>query len=363
MRSILAFKLLSLECRIPFQRISLILLSLILLSAGLLFPINTITAQATTFEQTRTLTPTPAALVPTDNLPDQPDFPAVTVKPDLDWRPPLYEAPLALNLRDHFYFVRPIAVDSINWPLPDYRYGYIFPDEDIAHTGIDIVSPLHKPVLAAAEGKVVFTGYGLLNGGGDIDDPYGLTVVIRHTFSFDSYTIYSVYAHLDRIDVKTGQWLKTGNQVGIIGMTGKTSGPHLHFEIRIENENGDKVQNPELWLVPPIGYGVIAGRIVNNYGTLLTAKKVWLASLETGVVWTIFTYAPKTKQVDDYYRENFAIGDLPAGNYEISMYYNGKMYRGPVVISPGAVNYIQFNGINGFVQKSPATPHPTEFLQ
>jgi murein DD-endopeptidase MepM/ murein hydrolase activator NlpD len=290
-------------------------------------------------------------------------FPAPSTKPESKWLPPLYDIPFALNKHDHFYFIRPLKVDSVNWPQPDYRYGYIFPGKSAVHTGVDIVSQLNKPVLAAGEGKVVFTGYGLLNGAGDDTDPYGLAVMIRHTFSFDGYTIYSVYAHLSKIQVNTGKWVATGDEIGLIGMTGITSGPHVHFEIRIENSEGDKIQNPELWLVPPVGYGVLAGRIENNYGTLMTTKEVWINSIDTGKNRTVFTYAPKTNQVDDYYQENFALGDLPAGAYDISTYYNGMLYHGLITISPGAVNYVQFNGSKGFIQTNPEKPKPDEFLQ
>ncbi len=78
-----------------------------------------------------------------------------------------------------------------------------------------------------------------------------------------------MYAHLGRTAVKVGDRVTAGQTVGYVGMTGNTSGPHLHYETRILGENGQVTQNPELWLVPPLDHGVLAGRIMNNNRNLL----------------------------------------------------------------------------------------------
>lgn len=96
---------------------------------------------------------------PTDSEPLRFTFPTPGAEPISLWRPPLYEAPWALGPFDHFYFVRPIAADEVNWPLADYRYGGIFPGTDIVHTGIDIPVPRGTPVLAAGPGKVIRADY------------------------------------------------------------------------------------------------------------------------------------------------------------------------------------------------------------
>ena len=295
---------------------------------------------------------------------DGPVFPETTPQPEVDSDPPLYDVPLALAPHDHFYFTRPIAMDSNNALLPDFRYGYYYQDQDAVHTGVDIPSPLHKPVLAAGDGVVVFAGYGLLTGKSDPNDPYGLAVMIRHDYSYDGKTIYTVYAHLDRVDVEKDDLVKSGDPVGIIGMTGNTTGPHLHFEVRVDDSNGNRVQNPELWMAPPIGSGVLACQIKNSYGYLIAAQKVWLKSLDSQKVYEVLTYAD-TKHVysDDYFKENLVIGDIPAGQYEISMIYKGKWYRAEVTIAPGTVNFVYFAGKDGFSQERPSAPDPEEFLQ
>jgi hypothetical protein len=304
------------------------------------------------------VTPTPTTTI------EDPIFPSVTPEPDNKICPPLYAVPLALNPHDHFYFTRPIAADTNTEPSMDFLYGYYYPKEKSVHTGVDITSPLHKPVLAAGDGKVVFAGYGLLNGGGDVNDPYGKAVMIKHDFVFGDKTIYTVYAHMDRIDVKVGQMVNAGDQIGIIGLTGNTSGPHVHFEVRVDDSDGSRVQNPELWLAPPIGDGVLAGRFKDDYGYLISAQKFTLKSLDTGNTYDILTYAP-VKQIytDDYFHENFAIGDLPAGQYQVSMIYMNTWYRSNITIAPGTVNFIFFNGKYGFTQENPSAPDPEEFLQ
>jgi hypothetical protein len=301
--------------------------------------------------------------VPTEEVTD-PIFPLVTSMPEEKGQTPLYNVPLALNPHDHFFFTRPIAMDTNSAPSSDFRYGFYYPEDTTIHTGVDIISPLHTPVLAAGDGQVIFVGYGLMNGGGDVKDPYGLAVLIRHTFSYGDKTLYTVYGHLDRIDVEKDQFVKVGDQIGIIGMTGNTSGPHVHFEVRIEDSEGGRVQNPELWLAPPVGSGVLAGRLKDNIGNLIAAQQLWLKSLETGYKYDITSYAPvKHIYSDDYFHENFTIGDIPAGEYEISMVYKNKWYRSNLTIAPGTVNYVTFNGKNGFEQGLPAAPNAEEFLQ
>ena len=293
-------------------------------------------------------TPTSATFLETETTPTPPLFPIAAQYPQSSWGDPAYQVPLALSPNDHFYFSSPLSISLDHKITTDYRYGYYYTEADVAHTGIDISGTRGEPVLAAAEGKIQFAGYGLLYGGNDKEDPYGLAVMIRHDFSYDGYTLYTVYAHLDKVTVSKGDWVEAGSQVGVVGMTGATSGPHLHFEVRIENALGNKVQNPELWLAPTIGHGVLAGRVETTGGAILTSKNLWLKSLDSGINWTIVTYSPRTKQVDDYYQENFVVGKLPAGNYEISTYYNYKFYKTTIFISPGAVNYVKFHGTAGF---------------
>jgi murein DD-endopeptidase MepM/ murein hydrolase activator NlpD len=98
------------------------------------------------------------------------------------------------------------------------------------HTGLDLAAPYGSPILAADSGEVIFAGWW---------DGYGKAVVIDH-----GKGKATVYAHLSRIYPAVGASVVKGQTIGLIGMTGYTTGPHCHFEVRV---NG-KPTNPEKFL-------------------------------------------------------------------------------------------------------------------
>ena len=303
-----------------------------------------------------TATSTPA--LPTSTpLPDPLHFvfPTPHPAPVSSWRPPGYPVPWAQTLNDHFYFARPIAADQINWPLQDYRYGGDF-FGDIIHTGVDIPGPLGTPVLAVGPGKVVWAGYGLYRGYADETDPYGLAVAIQHDFGWKNQRLFTIYGHLSKISVVAGQHVLSGDQLGLIGETGRVTGPHLHFEVRLGENSYFSTRNPELWLVPPQGWGVLAGRVTNSGGVLAQNQNVIVTSIDTGQNWFSRSYGEGTVISDDYYQENLVIGDLPAGSYRIRMAYAGRNYEGKIEILPGVVNYFYFWGLDGFKVAGPPGP-------
>jgi len=87
------------------------------------------------------------------------------------------------------------------------------------HPGQDIAAPRGTPVLAPADGKVVEAGW--KNG-------YGQTVVLDH-----GNGLTTRYGHLSKIEVEAGQELRRGDQLGQVGSTGRSTGPHLHYEVRV----------------------------------------------------------------------------------------------------------------------------------
>jgi peptidoglycan hydrolase-like protein with peptidoglycan-binding domain len=101
------------------------------------------------------------------------------------------------------------------------------------HTGLDYPAAYGSRVGAAGRGQVVFAGW---NSGG-----YGNLVVIRHRLSFESW-----YAHLSSIAVSPGQSVVGGTTVGYVGSTGRSTGPHLHYELRLN----DHPINPRRFLPP-----------------------------------------------------------------------------------------------------------------
>lgn len=284
------------------------------------------------------------------------DLPTPAAEPVSAWRPPLYPVPWALNAYDHFYFARPIAADEVNWPLANYRYGGVF-FENITHTGVDIPARPGTPVLAAGPGTVVWAGWGLFSGEPrNENDPYGQAVAIRHDFGYNGQTLYTVYAHMRQVDVAPGQWVDTGQYIGEVGDTGYTTGPHLHFEIRIGENSYYQTRNPELWIVPPQGWGVLAGRVMDSNRELMRKKSVLIESLRTGRQWTVITYGPDSVRPDPYYNENFVISDLPAGLYNVYIVFDGRSSRLELEIRPGQVSYFTFRGEFGYSLDPPPAP-------
>lgn len=90
----------------------------------------------------------------------------------------------------------------------------------IFHTGLDIANYKGYPITPFMNGTVIYAGETFLG--------YGKHIIIDH-----GDNITSIYAHLDKIYVYEGQEVKIGDQIGNMGETGWTTGPHLHFEVRI----------------------------------------------------------------------------------------------------------------------------------
>ncbi len=301
----------------------------------------------------------PAAAIPTPGAdPLRLAFPTPGTGRVSAWRPPLYPVPWAPTTHDHFYFARPIAADQVNWPSADYRYGGVF-FEDVVHTGVDIPVPEGTPVLAAGPGKVVWAGYGAYRGGHDETDPYGLAVTIRHDFGYQDQSLYTLYGHLSEIDVVVGQHVETGELIALSGSTGKVTGPHLHFEVRLGQNDYFTSRNPELWLAPPQGWGVLAGRIMDSNGDPLYGQAIIVSAVD-GSNFFANSYGPTSVNSDAYYQENMVIGDLPAGVYTVRTYFAGYYFTGSVIIRPGLVSYIEFWGLAGFnTTATPPPPTPT----
>jgi murein DD-endopeptidase MepM/ murein hydrolase activator NlpD len=284
-------------------------------------------------------------------------FPEVTVERISDWRPPPYPVPLALRAEDHFYFLRPIPSGSVNWPHPSYRYGGTFYGEQSIHTGVDLGAARGTDVLASAAGEVVWAGYGLYRGEYDPTDPYGLAIAIRHDFGYQGEELYTVYGHLSRVDVWQGQRVSSGEVIGAVGNTGHASGDHLHFEVRLARNRYFETRNPELWMVPPEGWGVLAGRVLDSWGRPLPEVEIQIESLESGLIREVFTYAKETVHPDEVYKENFVISDLPSGPYEVRFDYLGKRHAMQIFIDPGLTSLITFRGRNGFQgEVNPSVP-------
>lgn len=318
-----------------------------------------------------TSTPQPAAALPrldwpTYQAPTLAPFPLSDEELSLNEPPPSgfpagLAIPLALAPHDHFYFSFPIANAHVGLYTPSQRYGVeqeagLTPADP--HLGLDVGMDPGTPVRAAAAGTVTWAGYGLLfNSPYYLDDPYGISVAVRHDFGFDDQPLWTVYAHLRQASVEVGQRVERGEIIGLSGNTGMSTGPHLHFEVRSEVRDVFHTYNPELWLAPPEGHGVLVGRVSGYNNLLLLNRLVEVRSLESEQLWSVFTYITSTKlRADPYYKENFVLSNLPAGRYEVAVPYLSRWWRTEVEIHSGAVTYFHFAGPDGFRFELPAEP-------
>jgi murein DD-endopeptidase MepM/ murein hydrolase activator NlpD len=133
--------------------------------------------------------------------------------------------------------------DSFLPEAPNRFNGYVWPTQGTftsgygwrwgrMHRGIDVAGPVGTPIVAAASGVVVRSGW---NSGG-----YGNLVDIRHADGS-----LTRYAHNSRLLVREGQQVSQGQQIALMGSTGRSTGPHLHFEIHLP---GTGTVNPMAYL-------------------------------------------------------------------------------------------------------------------
>lgn len=121
----------------------------------------------------------------------------------------------------------PARVERWIWPAEGTIIGG-FDESESGNKGVDIANTSGTPVVAAASGKVVYTGSALRG--------YGQLVIIKHTDTF-----LSAYAHNDRILVSEQQWVNAGEQIGTMGSSG-TDKVMLHFEVRYRGQSLDPMR-------------------------------------------------------------------------------------------------------------------------
>ncbi|HZY04643.1 MAG TPA: M23 family metallopeptidase [Anaeromyxobacteraceae bacterium] len=124
----------------------------------------------------------------------------------------------------------PPADPSLRWPLHGVLYSRFGVRQGQRHDGIDIAAPEGTPVVAAAAGTVVYTGR---------QSGYGAIVILRHQDG-----LVTLYAHNSEVLVKEGDRVEAGAPIARVGQSGRTTGPHLHFEVR----QGTRPRNPLFYL-------------------------------------------------------------------------------------------------------------------
>ena len=187
----------------------------------------------------------------------------------------------------------------------------------------------YDTVYSASNGSVYYTGYQ--------DGGAGNYIIVKS--EWDGRFIYIYYMHLDSFYVATNDLVLTGQQIALSGNTGNSTGPHLHFEIRMDSPTSTsrKTRNPELWCAIS-GMGAIYGRVPNASNS----TRVDISpDPKPRPPYTTFSYALTYNFADPYigsdevYNENYAIGDVMPGTYTITA-LNGA-YQRIVTVEAGQV--------------------------
>ena len=132
----------------------------------------------------------------------------------------------------------PLSVEGtlppLVWPITGPINSPFGPRHRRFHAGIDIGAARDEPVRAAAEGLILYAG--------NSHGPMGTAIILQHAGG-----LQTIYAHLAHLHVREGAFVHQGDLIGTVGCTGHTTGPHLHFGVRVD---GTTV-NPQAYLPPP----------------------------------------------------------------------------------------------------------------
>jgi len=270
------------------------------------------------------------------------------------WSLPPEQVPMSRDLRDHFYFRRPVDSNANSSSLSYYPYGSNGPEGAWrVHHGLDMPNPDGQPVRAAGDGVVVWAAdhyrwseEGVTDGA----ESYGNVVIIEHTFGYEGQRLFTLYAHLSRIIVSLNEPVTVGQIVGLSGHSGNVTGPHVHFEVRQGQNFYWTTRNPLLWMAPLLGSGVVAGRVLYRDGSAVEHAPVTLSQGGRQFDTTVTYVNPKRTEGrnhdvdgDDKWHENFVLGDIPAGKYDISVLVNGTRITRQVEVQAGTTSFVDFN--------------------
>lgn len=323
---------------------------------------NTATATRTS-TATRTATFTASPTYTASNTPTASDTPTATVSPT---RPPsstpdsriqprptytpygtsayptgdaskLRKPPFEIKVTPHFLFTRAVPNSA---PSSQYRFGMTYNGQLSPHHGEDSAPGMGIAVGAAGPGTVFWAGDDLTTIFGAHENFYGQLVVIQMADAWDGHTIYTLYGHLSVITATVGQVVNTGDLIGYTGDMGVAFGPHLHFEVRLDDPYNyySSVRNPALWYKPNPGAGVIAGRIIGPNGRFIPGARVFINCKDA--LRFVDTYWDQGTPPDNTMAENFAISDIPNGNCNVSVSVNGKSYTTSVYVPPQDIAFV-----------------------
>jgi murein DD-endopeptidase MepM/ murein hydrolase activator NlpD len=260
----------------------------------------------------------------------------------------------------HLWFTRSFTQAYRTWGSYYYPYGSNGRGQYFWHYGTDIENPQSTTIVAAGDGTVSHAGPDDQKLLGPWLNFYGQAVMIEHDRRRQEQPVYTLYGHVSRVLVQPGQRLKAGDPIAEVGQLGVAVGPHLHFEVRVGVATYDDTRNPDLWVQPDPGYGVIAGRVIDAQGYYVPQHLVTLHRAESpSRFWReTYTYADNEVNADEDYFETFTISDVPAGNYLLKTFFDGRQLTVPVAVTDGAISFVELRQ-TGLAPSTKPQPEPT----
>ena len=266
-----------------------------------------------------------------------------------EW-PAFPPAPRAGTAEDpkHPLFARPIAGGEGN-PYVDatYRYGSTMGGNFQQHQGVEFNNPAGTPVRAIGDGVVAFAGRA---------EQGAHAVAILHDQKLDGRHVFSTYYHNSVLSVRTGHRVRAGEEIARVGNTGRATNEHLHLEVHVapttdsakiihpEVRFPEFTVNPQLWLEPLPGTGIVAGRVLDAAGQPVRGARVYglvQAYPEETPLSFVETYQDRAHS-HPLYNEHFAIGDIPAGEYILGTTIGDQRVWRRITVQPGKVTFVEF---------------------
>ena len=245
----------------------------------------------------------------------------------------------------HFWLSNPLTGAGRALINQRFPYGWDENGRLLLHTGVDMAEDLGTELLAVADGTVVVAQSDYSAWYGWRCDWYGHLVVIELDDRWNDLPVYALYGHVLSIKVEPGQRVQRGEPVAEVGVGGAATNPHLHFEVRVgENEFSD-TRNPMLWIDPGPTRGVIAGRLVDPEGRPWQGVPLALLSADKSEnilgTWSYLGDPQGLMNPDEGFAENFVFDDVPPGDYIVTTQIQGVNYEVPVQAAVGDVARVQ----------------------
>ncbi len=262
------------------------------------------------------------------------------------------DAPDYTQAESHFWFTRPFTDAYYTWGSWYYPYGTNNNGDYLWHRGSDIQNPQNTPIVAIGDGLVVFAAEDATRALGPEPNFYGQAVVIQHNkwdvseVPEDSLSVFSLYGHVEKVLVQEGESVTAGQPIALVGQRGVALGAHLHLEVRLGENSYLNTQNPDLWVRPDEGYGVIAGRVVDANNFYVPQQLVTLHRADNpDKFWRqTRTYPDHRYTFDPQWGETFTFGDVPVGKYLVKTTFDGKTYSVPVTVTNQSLVFALISG-------------------